>query len=63
MAKVIIVKAIDITKQSNGLGGWELSYYGNKKWHCRTLQNIDTLPLDTAVAQFVAYLNSIPIIS
>lgn len=57
--KEIIVRTTDINTESNGSGGYELTYYGNKQWFAYT--HHDPLPIDTALQEFVDYLNSIPI--
>lgn len=61
MSIPIVVKTSDITVKSNGIGGFELTYYGNSKWFARTLKGVDQLSLTDALNDFVIYLNSLPI--
>lgn len=62
MAVVLVVVAEDIITKSNGTGGYDLTYYGNKKWWVWTLKGTDSISLVDAIANFVLYLNLIPIV-
>ena len=60
---VIVVQPSDIIVKPNGNGGYELSYFGNKRWYTWTLKSIIPLYLTVALDTVVAQLNSIPILT
>jgi hypothetical protein len=60
----ITVKSSDIITSSNGSGGGTLSYFGNSRWYIIDIPSYSAINSNKAakVAEFVSYLNSIPII-